>query len=290
VPLPAFDLSRARAVLTGAASGMGEQMAHQLAARGASLLLVDRDEERLVTVAREIESRHPAATLHTMVVDLSDPAAPDAVAARVAEVLPEANLLLNNAGVAMGGAFEDLSAEEFDWVMRVNFDAPVALCRALLPTLRRTPGSHIVNVSSLYGLIGPPGQSAYSSSKYALRGFSEVLRHELAPDGIGVTTVHPGGIRTRIADSARVAASVDPTVVESRRRAMNRLLTFPADKAAAQILAGVERRRARVLIAWTAVVPDLLARVLPSSYFSVLTRVSGSLASTSGRRRPRVDA
>jgi NAD(P)-dependent dehydrogenase (short-subunit alcohol dehydrogenase family) len=154
--------------------------------------------------------------------------------------------------------------------MAINFAAPVALCRGLLPALRASAGSHIVNVSSLFGLIGPPGQSAYSSSKYALRGFSEVLRHELAPAGIGVTTVHPGGIRTRIAETARVAANATPEQERAGKAAFAKLLTYPADKAAAQILDGVERRKGRVLIATSAVVPDILARLFPVRYADVL--------------------
>jgi short-subunit dehydrogenase len=268
--LPPFRFAGARAVLTGAASGMGEQMAHQLADRGASLVLVDRDAERLATVAAAIERRHPSLTVHLEVADLADTAGLGRLVDRILAHFPEIDLLVNNAGVALGGAFTDLTAEEFDWVMAINFAAPVALCRGLLPALQHRPGSHVVNVSSLFGLIGPPGQSAYSSSKYALRGFSEVLRHELAPVGIGVTTVHPGGIRTRIAETARVAANATPEQVRAGKAAFAKLLTYPADKAAEQILQGVERRKGRVLIAYSAVVPDVLARLFPVRYADVL--------------------
>lgn len=276
--LPKFDLALSRVVLTGAASGMGEQLAHHLASRGARLFLVDRDASRLAQVADEIARAHPDVSLVTMIADLADPEAPEAVAAEANASMPGTNLLVNNAGVAMGGTFSDLSADDFDWVMRVNFQAPVALCRALLPTLRSTPGSHIVNVSSMYGIIGPPGQSAYSSSKYAIRGFTEVLRHELGPEGIGVTTVHPGGIRTRIAESARAPQGADARDGAARREASAKLLSYPADKAAAAILHGVERRKARILIAWTAVVPDALSRLLPTSYYAVMTRLNPTLA------------
>ncbi len=179
--LPAFAFAGAHAVLTGAASGMGEQMAHQLAARGAHLVLVDRDADRLAAVALRISSDHPSLEVSTEVVDLADADAVEQLVARVLAAVPHVDLLVNNAGVALGGSFVDLSAEEFDWVMAVNFRAPVALCRGLLTSGALTEGGHVVNMSSLFGLIGPPGQSAYSSSKYALRGFSEVLRHELAP-------------------------------------------------------------------------------------------------------------
>ena len=268
--LPPFRFAGARAVLTGAASGMGEQMELQLADRGAELVLVDRDAARLEGVAAQIGRQHPGTTVHLEVADLADTAAIDGLVQRILAVFPEIDLLVNNAGVALGGSFADLTAEEFDWVMAINFAAPVALCRGLLTALRGSAGGHIVNVSSLFGLIGPPGQSAYSSSKYALRGFSEVLRHELAPAGIGVTTVHPGGIRTRIAETARVAANATPEQERAGKAAFSKLLTYPADKAAAQILQGVERRKGRVLIASSAVVPDLLVRLFPVHYADVL--------------------
>jgi NAD(P)-dependent dehydrogenase (short-subunit alcohol dehydrogenase family) len=164
-------------------------------------------------------------------------------------------------------------------VLDVNFRAAVRLTHALLPTLKASPGSHLVNVSSIFGIMGPAGQAAYSSSKFALRGFTEVLRHELADDGVGVTSVHPGGIATRIAESARVGSGVDPVEAEEGKREFARFLSYPADRAAARIVAAVERRRPRLLIGASAVVPDLLVRLAPGSYGKVLagvTRLAGS--------------
>jgi short-subunit dehydrogenase len=272
--LPPFHFDGAHAVLTGAASGMGEQMAYQLADRGTHLVLIDRDQVRLETVAGQVRDAHPTLQVHTEVVDLADLAAVDAVIERILAVSPRVDLLINNAGVALGGgSFTDLTAEEFDWVQAINFRAPVGLCRGLLPALRRSPSGHIVNVSSLFGLIGPAGQSAYSASKFALRGFSEVLGHELAPRGIGVTSVHPGGIRTRISESARVPASVPAEEAAAGKVAFAKLLTYPADKAAEKILRGVHRRRERVLIGFSAIAPDLIARLFPVHYASVLRRL-----------------
>jgi short-subunit dehydrogenase len=278
--LPPFAFAGAHVVLTGAASGMGEQMALQLADRGAHLVLVDRDATRLEDVARRIRTQHAGLAVHTEVADLADTGSLDALVARVLAASPRVDLLVNNAGVALGGGFLDVTKEEFDWVMAINFQAPVDLTRGLLPALLQSPGGHVVNVSSLFGLIGPAGQSAYSSSKYAIRGFSEVLRHELEPHGVGVTTVHPGGIRTRIAETARVAASATPEEAERGKRAFAKLLTYPADKAAAQILRGVERRKGRVLIAYSAVVPDVLARLMPVGYGRVLAKVVKAPAAT----------
>lgn len=273
--LPAFRFDGAHGVLTGAAGGIGEQLAYQLVARGARLVLVDRDEIGLAAVADRLRDRHPDAVVHTEPADLADPAAVDALIPRVLALSPRVDLLVNNAGVGVVGTFAELTAEEFDWVQAVNFRAPVALCRGLLPVLTRTPGGHIVNVSSLMGLIGYAGQSAYCASKFALRGFSEALRHELAPLGIGVTTVHPGGVRTRILETTRVAAAASAEEAAAGKAAFDRLLSYPADRAAAAILEGVRRRRGRVLIAPTAVIPDLVARVFPERYQTVLQRLLG---------------
>jgi short-subunit dehydrogenase len=259
------------AVVTGAAGGMGEQLARHLAERGSHLVLVDRDVERLAAVVASIRAGHRGLTVGSRVVDLAEPGQVTVLADWILAEHPHPTLLVNNAGVALGGRFEQLTMAEFDWVLQVNFHAPVALTHALLPALLASPGSHIVNVSSLYGLVAPAGQTAYAASKFALRGFSQSLAGELARLGVGVTTVHPGGIRTRIAETARTAAAVPDAQAERGKARMARLLTYPADRAAAEILAGVERRRARVLITGPARVLDLVARLLPVGHQRLLT-------------------
>nr|WP_203770308.1 SDR family NAD(P)-dependent oxidoreductase [Actinoplanes nipponensis] len=268
------------AVLTGAASGIGEQLAHGLAARGSDLVLVDRDALRLDAVAEQIRAAHPGRTVETLVADLSDRAAVVGAAEGIRERHPEIGLLINNAGMALGGRFDQVDLAQFEQVMAVNFTAPLLLIHHLLPALTAAPGGHLVNVSSLYGIIAPPGQSAYSASKFALRGLSEVLRGELLESGVGVTTVHPGGIRTRIAESALIGAKVPAADVEPQQRVFAALLTYPPEKAAREILDAVQRRRARLLIAASAKIPDVLARLLPVSHM----RVIGRLTATAGRR------
>lgn len=268
------------AVLTGAASGIGEQLAHGLAARGSDLVLVDRDAVRLDAVAERIRATHPGRAVETLITDLGDRTAVLRTAAGIRERHPAIGLLVNNAGMALGGRFDQLDVAQFEQVMAVNFTAPMLLIHHLLPALTAEPGSHLVNVSSLYGLIAPPGQSAYSASKFALRGLSEVLRGELLESGVGVTTVHPGGIRTRIAESAQIGAGVPAAEVEPQQRVFAALLTYPPEKAAREILDAVERRRARVLIAASAKIPDVLARLLPVSHM----RVIGRLTAAAGRR------
>lgn len=278
-----FRFAEGTAVLTGAAGGMGEHVARLLAERGSDLVLVDRDGAKLDAVAAGIRDRHPGVAVTTETVDLADSGAVDALAGRILAAHPELRLLVNNAGVALGGDFARLTLDEFDWVMDVNFRAPVRLTHALLPALTTRPGAHVVNVSSLFGLIAPPGQSAYCSSKYALRGFSEVLRAELAQVGATVTTVHPGGIKTGIAESARVGVNIPADEAAHGKKDFQKLLTFPADRAARLIVDAIERRRPRLLIGASAVLPDLVSRIAPASGVTLFAKLLG--ASGKARRR-----
>ncbi|MEV1146892.1 SDR family NAD(P)-dependent oxidoreductase, partial [Micromonospora sp. NPDC049799] len=272
------------AVVTGAASGIGEALARGLARRGADLVLLDRDADRLDTVVAAIRAAHPDRQLSTYVVDLADGAATARVAEEIRQRHPRVRLLVNNAGVALGGRFDQVTLDEFSWVIDINFRAVVQLTHALLPALKAEPGAHLVNISSLFGLIAPPGQAAYSASKFAVRGFTEALRHELVDDGIGVTSVHPGGINTRIAQNARVGSGVAPEEYETGLRQFEKLLSIPPEKAAEVILRGVRRRRGRVLIGWSAKLPDLLARIAPASYGKLLVTGLNRAAGDPARR------
>ncbi|TDC52507.1 SDR family oxidoreductase, partial [Micromonospora sp. KC207] len=265
-----FDFAAGTAVVTGAAGGIGEALAHGLARRGTDLVLLDRDAGRLAAVAAALRAAHPDRRVTTALVDLADAAATARVAEEVRRLHPRLRLLVNNAGVALGGRFDQVTPDEFGWVIDVNFRAVVQLTRALLPALKAEPGAHLVNVSSLFGLIAPAGQTAYSASKFAVRGFTEALRHELVDDGIGVTCVHPGGIRTRIARDARVGSGVPADEYEAARRRFERLLTIDPATAAEVILHGVQRRRGRVLIGWSASLPDLLSRLAPVGFGRLL--------------------
>jgi short-subunit dehydrogenase len=259
------------AVVTGAASGIGEQLAHALAARGSEVVLLDRDADRLGQVAAAIHIAHPDRIVEAQKVDLADRDALAVAAALIRARHPRLGLLVNNAGIAFRGLFEQLTPAEFESVLDVNFRAPVLLTHALLPSLLASPGSHVVNVSSVFGLISPPGQSAYSSSKFALRGFSEVLRAELA-GRVGVTTVYPGGVRTRIAENAGVGASIPAEA--AGRTSFARSLTYPPERAAAEILDAVARRRGRLLITRAAKASDRLARLLPAGHIDLVMRAT----------------
>jgi len=260
------------AAVTGAASGIGEALAHALAARGSDLILLDRDAERLENVAGAVRARYPGRKIATYVVDLATDEAAQEIGARLAAEHPEITLLVNNAGVALGGRFDQVTLEEFDWVLAINFRAVVRLTHALLPVLKAHPGSHLVNVSSIFGIFAPPGQAAYAASKFAVRGFSESVRHELAQDGVGVTVVHPGGIRTRIAETARTGSGVSAEEVAEGKKQFAKLLRIPPETAAAQIVAAIEKRRPRLLIGASATIPDVLVRLLPGSYWKLIDR------------------
>jgi short-subunit dehydrogenase len=267
-----FDFAHGTAVVTGAASGIGEALARSLADRGSDLVLLDRDAQRLDDVATSIRSGHSTVDVVTHVVDLADPVATDRVAQAVLAAQPRIRLLVNNAGVALRGRFDQVSIEEFEWVIDINFRATVRLTHALLPALKAEPGSHLVNLSSIFGIVAPVGQTAYAASKFAVRGFTEALRQELATDGIGVTCVHPGGINTRIAVSSRVGSGVPAADVDDE--SWKKLLTMDPARAAAIILRGVERRRGRVLVGGSATFLDIVARLLPTGYGSILTALA----------------
>jgi short-subunit dehydrogenase len=261
-----FVVDGATAVVTGAAGGIGRATARELSARGANLVLLDRDEVGLASIAAELRSSRADRAVTTYAVDLSDRAAALAAAEGIAAAHPHVHLLVNNAGVALGGRFAEVELEDVEWLLSINLHAVILMTHTLLPNLVATRGSHIVNISSLFGLIAPPGQVAYSTSKFGVRGFGDGLREELAEHEVGVTTVHPGGIATSIAESARIGSGVDPTEYEQGRKAWTKLLSIDPAIAAKRIVDGAERRKPRVLIGGSTYVLDALARITPGHY------------------------
>ncbi len=258
------------AVLTGAAGGIGRATAHELAGRGSNLVLLDRNADALEDVAADLRVRRPDRAVTTYAVDLADGDAALAAATAIRDAHPNIHLLVNNAGVALGGRLSQISLDDFDWLMSVNFRAVVVMTHTLLPRLTATRGAHVCNVSSLFGLIGPAGQTAYSASKFAVRGFGDSLRLELAEHEVGVTTVHPGGIRTQIANSARVGAGVDQQEYDAHKAVWDRMLSLDPAIAAGKIVDGIERRKPRVLIGRETYALDALARLSPGHYGKVL--------------------
>jgi len=208
------------------------------------------------------------------VTDLADPAAALAAGTAIAAEHPDTTLLINNAGIALAGRFDQVDAEQFDAVMAVNFHAVVTMTRALLPVLTAHPGSHLVNLSSVFGLLAPAGQTAYCASKFAVRGFSESLRHELeATDSpVGVTVVHPGGVRTRIAEQARAPKNAPPDEVARQRGVWRALLTLAPEDAAERIVRAIERRERRVVVGRDAQQAAWVQRLFPVGYWKIMAR------------------
>ncbi|MGD2131504.1 MAG: SDR family NAD(P)-dependent oxidoreductase [Maricaulaceae bacterium] len=264
-----FDLEGRIAVVTGAASGIGAGLARVLAERGCHLALADVNEVGLAETARQVASNERKVTTHKL--DVADR---DAVKAFAEEVRAEhggAHVLINNAGVAVSGTFEQVSEEDFDWLLSINFHGVVSMTRAFLPLLREADAGHIANVSSIFGIIAPAGQTAYSASKFGVRGFTDALRHELAGSSIGVTTIHPGGINTSIAKSARVAEDAPPPDFERIEKA----LVMPPDQAAHIIVRAIEKRKPRVLVGADAKRAALIERLMPSTYWDLVARNFG---------------
>ena len=254
-------------VLTGAASGIGAALAANLARRGMHLALVDLNAAGLEATAAQ--ARAAGVTVSSHVLDVADHAAVAALPAAVLAQHGRVTALVNNAGVALGGLFEQVAAEDFDWLMDINFGATVRLTRAFLPVLARADAAQLVNVSSIFGIIAPPGQTAYAASKFAVRGFSESLRHELEMSGspVGVTLVHPGGVRTAISENARLAKGLDSAEVARERANWRSLLALDAATAAEIIAVAIARRAPRVLVGSDAKGAALVQRVFPVTYW-----------------------
>ncbi|ASK33142.1 acetoin dehydrogenase (plasmid) [Alcanivorax sp. N3-2A] len=257
------------AVITGAGSGIGRALAQQLAAQGARLALSDINETGLNETASLLgldEDR-----LITRVFDVASRDAVYQFAEQVAQHFGAVHLVFNNAGVALGASVEDMSYEDFEWLMGINFWGVVYGTKAFLPHLRAAGEGHIVNVSSVFGLIGVPTQSAYNAAKFAVRGFTESFRQELELDGgnVSCTSVHPGGIKTNIARNARMGSGTEKITgsdPDKARRDFEKMFRTTPEEAARTILKGVRGNKRRVLIGSDAMAIDGMQRLLPTVY------------------------
>ena len=249
------------AVVTGAASGIGRALALDLAARGADCALADVDDAALAETAAAVAKAGRRATAH--LVDVADADRMQRFADEVVAQHGAVHLVVNNAGVSVTGTLEEQSLDDLHWIVGVNFWGVVHGCKFFLPALRaaRAAGAeaHIVNLSSMFGLIGLPTQSSYCATKFAVRGLSEALWTELRDTGIGVTSVHPGGVRTNIVRKSRTADAIAKDEMIER---FDRMAIAP-EQAAAQILRAVERNRMRVVICPEAHAADWAKRVAP---------------------------
>jgi NAD(P)-dependent dehydrogenase (short-subunit alcohol dehydrogenase family) len=261
-------------VITGAGSGMGREMAVLAARRGALLAISDWDADGLAGTV-ELVKAVGARELRSDVLDVSDRAATGMYAAAVAEQLGRVNMVVNNAGVTVTGDFEEMEYADFDWIVGINFLGVVNGTKEFLPHLIASGDGAVVNISSLFGLISMPGQTAYNATKYAVRGFTEALREEMLVNRhpVTVTCVHPGGIRTGISRNGRKTASQDAAAID--RLFDETLARMPADKAARIILDAAVAGKARQLVGLDAHLIHHFAKVTGSRYQDIVARVAG---------------
>ncbi|AXQ30511.1 SDR family NAD(P)-dependent oxidoreductase [Solimonas sp. K1W22B-7] len=269
------------AAITGASSGIGRALALELAARGCNLALCSHSNQDGLQETAALARRRGVKVSHSQ-VDVAQLGQVRDWARSVVREHGCVNLLINNAGVAHAGNVADTDYADYEWLMGINYWGVIYGSKEFLPYMVASGEGHIVNISSVFGLFAPPGMSAYSSSKFAVRGFTEALRQELELSGscVSATCVHPGGVKTGIAKAARTSGSaVDPL------KGVEKLLQASAGDAARAILAGVRRNARRVLIGADARAADGVQRLLPAAYQGLVTgglRVAGSF-----RPRPR---
>lgn len=279
-----FPIAGGVALVTGAAGGIGRALAVSLARRGADIALLDRREPELLETKQLIEETGRRASLH--VVDMRDAAEIAQTPEAVSMAHGRLDILVNNAGVALIGDFSQTTSDEDDWVMDINYHSLVRMTRACLPLLSAASQAQIVNISSIFGVITPPGQTAYCASKFAVRGFSNSLRYELRDSAIGVTVVHPGGVATDIAKSARNGQGVSNLQAATAQETAKRGLVMPPERAGEIIARAIVRRQARCLVGSDAKILAFLERVFPVNNYAVIERLFPWIAKARQEMQP----
>lgn len=260
------------AAISGAGDGIGRALAQRLNQAGCHVWLCDINETKLAETANLLDRAR--ARVVTRVVDCGQRDELFAWAQTVAADISELDLLFNNAGVGYGARFEDSTEDNFKWLIDINFWGVVHATRAFLPLLKQSERAHLVNISSIFGMVGIPTQSAYNAAKFAVRGFTESLQAEYQRSNLVVSCVHPGGIQTNIARSARTdgdAEEMDPDARDARFRQLAR--TTP-ERAALIILEGIARAKPRIMVGWDAWLILQLTKILPTSYHWITARVA----------------
>jgi NAD(P)-dependent dehydrogenase (short-subunit alcohol dehydrogenase family) len=270
-------------VVTGAASGIGRSLAVQLAGQGASLALADMNTQGLAETKRLVEAA--AGNCTTYELDVADREGFEAFARQVVADHGEVHVIFNNAGVTLVDSVENQSYEDFHWLMNINFWGVVHGTRAFLPYLKQVDEAHIVNISSVFGILAMPLQSAYNSSKFAVRGFTEALKMELAGSHIQVSCVHPGGIKTGIAQNSRMNEKTLGAPQEQLKAEFDAMARTTADQAAAVMIRGVLKNKRRILVGTDAKVMSLVTRLFPGSYEKLL----GIEKAVRARRKARLE-
>lgn len=257
-------------VITGAGSGIGRALALELSKAGAHLALSDINEDGLAETKAQIGASNQIMTDR---LDVADAVAIEAYADHVKQAMGNSDYVFNVAGIARVGTFDESPLSSFETVMTVNLYGVVRMSKAFLPQLKETRGG-LVNISSIFGIIGFPGQAEYCAAKFAVRGFSETLATEMEPHGVSVTSVHPGGVATNIARNAQVDAM--PAHGKSRAEMdseFDKAAITSADEAARIILTGTAKRKRRVIVGKDAKMVQLIQRLFPENYFKILRKL-----------------
>ena len=262
------ELEQSVAVITGAATGIGRALAARLADEGARLCLADINKEQLDVVARDLSDKGCDVSAHA--VDVADRPQVESLCRNAVEHFGRVDVLINNAGVALLGDVEEVSLSDIEWLMGINFWGMVYGVKFFLPILKQQKKAYIVNLSSVFGIIAPPGGAAYAASKFAVRGFTEALKHELAGTSVQVSSVHPGAIRTGIAKSSRLGAGADPRKWEQEVAKFEYLARTTPERAADRIVSGMLKGETRILVGRDASVIDLFQRLLPERYWRIM--------------------
>jgi NAD(P)-dependent dehydrogenase (short-subunit alcohol dehydrogenase family) len=267
------------AAITGAASGMGRSLAVLLAKAGCEVAISDVDEVGLAETARLVDHAKPGIRVTKRRLDVADSDGIYAWAKQVASDHGKVNLIFNNAGVSYAATVEGAVQADFERIIDIDFWGVVNGTRAFLPYLRASGDGHVINTSSVFGLVAFPGQCSYNSAKFAVRGFTEALRVELEITGapVSATCVHPGGIKTNIARASKMHESMMDLGVKdlaASQRRFEAAFRTTADDAAKQILRGVQKNSRRVLIGPDARIIDIMQRVLPGTYHGIVARIS----------------
>ncbi len=265
------DLAGKTVVISGAGSGIGRALAISAARKGANLAICDVNGEALAATSAEVSGR-----VYKEVVDVAKLDQWEGFAARVDKEFDGADILINNAGVSLSEMVVRMELADFQWVMNINFWGVVYGVSAFMPQLMSKKEAHIVNISSVFGIIAVPSQAAYNASKFAVKGYTEALRQELKGGHIKVTCVHPGGIKTNIVRNGKhyTAGTKEPVKdVEKLARNFDKIAMTSPDKAAEVIIKGIETNSKRVLVGPDAKVIDLIQRFLPTSYDVVMGKL-----------------
>lgn len=264
-------------VITGAASGIGRALAIRLAKETiAGIALADVNEKDLAETAALIKNASIKVTTHT--VNVGDEQEMKNFVNEVVEQHGRATHVINNAGVALGGTVKEVSLDDIRWLMDINFWGVVYGTKLFLPVLEKQKAAHIINLSSIFGIVAPAGNATYSASKFAVRGFTEALRHELEETNVLVSVVHPGGVSTNIANRARLGAEVKLTEAERLEKIekFNRQLAATTPAQAAEIIVrGIKAKKTRIIIGNDARMLSFFARLFPQRYYSVINFLSG---------------